>query len=156
MTLGALPADRTAKFFKRKADNMKQVQRGFTLIELVMVIVILGVLAAVAIPKFVDLKGDAQQASAQGVAGAAASASAINYAGCSIAPAASASTVKCKIVNDCDDIKEALSGGAWPAGYSATTGTASTTNGTPMTCTLANSGFTISPAVTFEVIAAGN
>ncbi|MBP8136054.1 MAG: prepilin-type N-terminal cleavage/methylation domain-containing protein, partial [Rhodoferax sp.] len=35
---------------------MKQVQRGFTLIELVMVIVILGVLAAVAIPKFVDLK----------------------------------------------------------------------------------------------------
>ncbi|MBK6386420.1 MAG: prepilin-type N-terminal cleavage/methylation domain-containing protein [Rhodoferax sp.] len=39
---------------------MKQVQRGFTLIELVMVIVILGVLAAVAIPKFVDLKSDAR------------------------------------------------------------------------------------------------
>jgi MSHA pilin protein MshA len=60
---------------------MKQVQRGFTLIELVMVIVILGVLAAVAIPKFVDLKADAQLASMQGVAGAAASASAINYGG---------------------------------------------------------------------------
>ena len=72
-----------------KVDNMKQVQRGFTLIELVMVIVILGVLAAVALPKFVDLKSDAQQAAMNGVAGAAASASAINYAGCSISSAAS-------------------------------------------------------------------
>jgi MSHA pilin protein MshA len=134
---------------------MKQVQRGFTLIELVMVIVILGVLAAVAIPKFVDLKSDAQQASMQGVAGAAASASAINYGGCAISTAASA-PAKCKVVNDCDDIKAALSGGNWPTGYSVTTGTASTTNGTAMTCTLVLAGFTPSPAVTFEVIAAGN
>jgi MSHA pilin protein MshA len=133
---------------------MKQVQRGFTLIELVMVIVILGVLAAVAIPKFVDLKADAQLASTQGVAGAAASASAINYGGCAISTAASA-PAKCKVVATCDAIKAAMSGGAWPTGYSAS-GTGSAVNGTSMTCTLALAGYTPTTPVTFEVIAAGN
>ncbi|BBP04000.1 hypothetical protein TPL01_16210 [Sulfuriferula plumbiphila] len=59
---------------------MRKVQAGFTLIELVVVIVILGILAAVALPKFIDLTGDASNSAVQGVAGALASASAINYA----------------------------------------------------------------------------
>ena len=42
---------------------------GFTLIELIMVIVILGILAAVAVPKFFNLSGNAKQSAEQGVVG---------------------------------------------------------------------------------------
>ncbi|GLQ33508.1 type II secretion system protein [Litoribrevibacter albus] len=68
--------DEPTDFFRGKLDMTKQ-QTGFTLIELVMVIVILGILSAFALPRFANLSSDANEAVLQAGFGAAKSASAI-------------------------------------------------------------------------------
>ncbi|WP_350432134.1 type II secretion system protein [Shewanella sp. H8] len=54
-------------------------QRGFTLIELVVVIIILGILAVVAAPKFINLKSDALIANLNGLQGVLKSANTLVY-----------------------------------------------------------------------------
>lgn len=119
---------------------MKSRQTGFTLIELVMVIVIIGVLAAVAIPKFIDLRSEANTAAVQGVAGSLSAAAATNYA----ARVASNNAKGVAVVN-CQDVATALqsyTSGAYTTALPATGGLytiatlALTPAGISATCTL--------------------
>ena len=59
---------------------MHKAQKGFTLIELVVVIVLLGILGVTALARFQDLSTDAQNAANQGVASELSSGSSINFA----------------------------------------------------------------------------
>ena len=83
----------------RRPIQSLRLQAGFTLIELVMVIVILAVLAAVAIPKFVDLGTDAKAAALSAVAGSLTTAASINYAARKANIANGAAVANCTTVN---------------------------------------------------------
>ncbi|WP_108126236.1 type II secretion system protein [Saccharospirillum mangrovi] len=61
-------------------------QQGFTLIELIMVIVVLGILSAFALPRFVDFSSDASTAALEGALGSVKSSSAIAHAACLASP----------------------------------------------------------------------
>jgi MSHA pilin protein MshA len=102
--------------------NMRQT--GFTLIELVMVIVILGILAAVAVPKFIDLSSDSKAAAVKGVAGAVSSAFAANY-GAKVAGNTNAVAIAAAAVTVSAAAGSVLTGGL-PAGFTVNAGGAST------------------------------
>jgi prepilin-type N-terminal cleavage/methylation domain-containing protein len=112
---------------------MKIKYSGFTLIELVIVIAILGILAAVAIPKFFSITSDAQASAVKGVAGALSSANSENYA------VRTENSSKGQAVTNCTDIANILQGGL-PAGYTITTATVALN--TTISCTVSTSSGT--------------
>ncbi len=59
--------------------NTLRNSKGFTLIELIIIIIILGIISAVAIPKYIDMKTEAQKGAAKGILGALASADSILF-----------------------------------------------------------------------------
>jgi MSHA pilin protein MshA len=127
---------------------LRQVS-GFTLIELVITLSIVAVLAATALPKFVNLQNDARTASVSSVAGAISSASAINYAA-----RLANTTGGVTSANTCTAaaLQTILTGGVMPADIKITgTASAAPTFGGTGTCTVSHSagGSTAAATVIF-------
>jgi MSHA pilin protein MshA len=110
---------------------MTNKQQGFTLIELVAVIVILGALAIVALPRFINLQEEADAAALDGVVGAAGSATAVNLA------AELADDGAEQSVTTCTEAVATLQGG-FPTGYTVESNTFpnGTSVGDSGTCTI--------------------
>ena len=84
------------------AEPMTYKSRGFTVMELVTVIIILGILSAIALPRLVDLTNETLDGAVQGIAGSLGAASAINYAAF-VANSAKAGVQRLNAANICNE-----------------------------------------------------
>lgn len=139
------------------------IHKGFTMIEFVMVLMILGILAAVAIPRFIELQANAQQVAVDGVAASLGEASSVNYTRC-LESNHDVTVDVCMHVAKCSDIVVAIKPdwvlGRAGAGIADTYNLAAdmtvTANGAKATCTLQYSKRGTTYTSTYVVTGAGN